>query len=622
MSRTARDRTRGRPLAALLLAATPLLATLPAHAAAVQVEAEGMALPASAGQVFGDGAASGGAGLLIWSNGSATANTRTSSASGWLVVRARGDQCEGAPRLRITVNGTGGTTLTVSSQGWAGYVVPGIWAAGEKRVEATFLNDHSTPWCDRNVRLDSLVFRSAAASVEAEAVPATTGSGQAVDVASASGGSELLLWSNGTARARLAAPAGGRLVVRARGDVCGEPPRMQISVAGTRVLDAAVASTTWTDVLVPGSWPGGARAVDVTFSNDWAGNGCDRNLRLDLIKVVPPSAPTPTATPTPAPAPTPTATPTPAPAPAPTPTATPTPAPAPDGNPFLGTRGYVDPNSPAQLDADRRRAWDPAGAAALDKVASGPQAEWFGDWVPTSSLAHVVADRVSSQTAAGALPVLVAYAIPHRDCGSYSAGGLSGSTEYAAWIRQLAAGIGSRKAVVVLEPDGLALADCLTEASRKERYAMLASAVDVLEALPSTTVYLDAGGAGWHSAEEMATRLAAAGVSRARGFSVNVSNFADDATNLRYGNELSARLGGKYFIADTSRNGLGSGSTWCNPTGRALGRRFTTATGSPFADAFTWIKHPGESDGTCGGGPAAGQWWSEYAIGLGERTTW
>ncbi|MDP9442945.1 MAG: glycoside hydrolase family 6 protein [Actinomycetota bacterium] len=551
-----------------------------------------MALPASAGQVFSDGAASGGEGLLIWSNGTAAASTSTTSASAWLAVRARGDQCEGAPQLRIAVNGMGGTTLAVSSSGWADYVVPVDPAPGAKRIEATFLNDHATPWCDRNVRLDSLVFRPAAVSVEAEAVPVTTGSGQAVDERTASGGSELLLWSNGTARARLAAPAGGQLVVRARGDICAEPPRMRVTVAGKQVLDAPVTATTWTDVPVPGAWPGGTQNVDVALTNDWAGNGCDRNLRLDVLKLVP------------------------APAPAPAP------APTPSDNPFLGTRGYVDPNSPARLDADRRRAWDPAGAAALDKVASGPQADWFGDWVPTSSLARVVGERVSTQTAAGALPVVVTYAIPHRDCGNYSAGGLGTATEYGAWIRQLAAGIGSRKAVVVLEPDGLALTDCLTPTARQERYGMLADAVDVLEALPATTVYLDAGGAGWHSTEEMAGRLKAAGVGKARGFSINVSNFADDATNLRYGNELSARLGGEYFIADTSRNGLGSGSTWCNPEGRALGRRFTAATGSPFADAFTWIKRPGESDGTCGGGPAAGQWWSEYAIGLGQRASW
>ncbi len=377
---------------------------------------------------------------------------------------------------------------------------------------------------------------------------------------------------------------------------------MRVTVDGKQVLDTTVSSTGWTDVVVPGPWPGGTKPVDVSYTNDWAGNGCDRNLRLDLLQVRAVTS---------------------LPAPAPTVTSSPTRAEAVDSaNPFLGAEGYVDPNATARLDADRRRAWDPAGAAALDKVASGPQADWIGDWVPTSAVAGVVGERVSTVTAAGALPVLVTYGIPHRDCGNYSAGGLADGPAYRAWMNQFAAGIGARRAVVVLEPDALALMDCLTDTARRERLTELSHAVDTLEALPATTVYLDAGGAGWHSAQTMADRLSAAGVAKARGFAINVSNFADDATNLRYGTEVSGLVGGKHFISDTSRNGRGAGSTWCNPEGRGLGQRFTAATGSPLADAFTWIKNPGESDGTCGGGPSAGQWWTDYAMGLGQRAPW
>jgi endoglucanase len=31
---------------------------------------------------------------------------------------------------------------------------------------------------------------------------------------------------------------------------------------------------------------------------------------------------------------------------------------------------------------------------------------------------------------------------------------------------------------------------------------------------------------------------------------------------------------------------------------------------------------PGFSDGTCNGGPAAGTWWPDYALGLAERAAW
>jgi endoglucanase len=42
-------------------------------------------------------------------------------------------------------------------------------------------------------------------------------------------------------------------------------------------------------------------------------------------------------------------------------------------------------------------------------------------------------------------------------------------------------------------------------------------------------------------------------------------------------------------------------------------------TGSALLDALLWIKAPGESDGSCAGGPAAGVWWPAYALGLARR---
>ena len=75
-------------------------------------------------------------------------------------------------------------------------------------------------------------------------------------------------------------------------------------------------------------------------------------------------------------------------------------------------------------------------------------------------------------------------------------------------------------------------------------------------------------------------------------------------------------------MIDTGRNGNGtpgkrvSGSNWCNPPGRALGHDPTTDTGQRRVDAYLWVKAPGESDGTCRGGPPAGQWWPQYALRL------
>src|SRR5207253_1780235 len=80
------------------------------------------------------------------------------------------------------------------------------------------------------------------------------------------------------------------------------------------------------------------------------------------------------------------------------------------------------------------------------------------------------------------------------------------------WIRSFAAGIGTRPAVVILEPDALAGLDCLAAADRQTRLSLLHDAVSALSSHVGVSVYLDAGNAGWHSATEIAGRVQQAGV--------------------------------------------------------------------------------------------------------------
>jgi endoglucanase len=281
----------------------------------------------------------------------------------------------------------------------------------------------------------------------------------------------------------------------------------------------------------------------------------------------------------------------------------------------------VNPHSNA---AQTAAAWRAAGrladARAMSKIAAQPQAIWFGDWNGPDPSGDVRA-AVGSARAAGALPVLVAYDIPGRDCGGYSAGGARSPGAYRAWIDGLARGIGSARAVVILEPDAIPELDCMTAADQRTTLSLLRGAVARLGANPGTAVYLDAGNRGWQRAGVIADRLRRAGVARARGFSLNVSNFDWTASEESYGTAISALLGGKHFLIDTSRNGRGpaGAGAWCNPAGRGLGRPATSATGSSLVDALLWIKAPGESDGACNGGPGAGVWWPTYALGLARR---
>lgn len=288
------------------------------------------------------------------------------------------------------------------------------------------------------------------------------------------------------------------------------------------------------------------------------------------------------------------------------------------GRRLAGVRLYVEPDSSARRQADLWRASRPLDAAAMERIAAQPQAAWIGEW--NGDVRAAVDRRVDAATAAEAVPILVAYNIPQRDCGSHSAGGAASAAAYRSWIRELAGGLDGRHALVILEPDALAGLDCLAAEDRATRLALLADAVSVLEARGSVATYVDAGHSAWRSAEVMAARLRAVGISQADGFSLNVSNFNPTDREAAYGATIAKSTGDKPFVIDTSRNGPAAGSPeWCNPTGRALGTAPTTDTGRPLVEAYLWIKRPGESDGSCNGGPPAGAWWPEYALGLVER---
>lgn len=361
--------------------------------------------------------------------------------------------------------------------------------------------------------------------------------------------------------------------------------------------------------------------------------------------------------------------------------------------------------------AQLRAAGDKDAAADVSAMIRTPQAVWLTGASPAQveREARQVTHRAAGK---GELPVLVAYNIPFRDCAQYSAGGATTVPEYEAWIDAIAAGIGDREAVVLLEPDGLGIipwyapntgsglewcqpAEAGSATAASERFAMLNHAVDALGANPGTRVYLDGTHSSWLGVGDVADRLDRAGVARAAGFFLNVSNYRTTEHSLTYGGWISQCLwfgtnpaeGGwrmghfeycasqyypssgyedttatdqwyldnvtnaanapdgpadlTHFVVDTSRNGQGPWTPpagvypdpqdWCNPPGRGLGTRPTTDTGDPLADAFLWVKIPGESDGQCARGltdnggvdpewgvvdPAAGAWFPQQALEL------
>ncbi|MCZ4611064.1 glycoside hydrolase family 6 protein [Streptomyces sp. Lzd4kr] len=303
-------------------------------------------------------------------------------------------------------------------------------------------------------------------------------------------------------------------------------------------------------------------------------------------------------------------------------TATPSPTPAErkQSTAVVSARLYRHPDSQV-LEWVRDNPADPRHAVIESRIAAQPAAVWFADFTPDTITARVRA-VTSGGSALGRVPVVVPYAIPDRDCGGYSEGGAPGLDAYDAWIDRFAAGLGSGDVIVVLEPDSVAQADCLSERARADRFASLARAGRVMKAAnPRARVYYDAGHSGWNAPARQADWLRQAGAASTAssdGVFSNVSNFRTTSAEIAYDRQVLDALDGPASLGaviDTSRNGAGAPADgeWCDPSGRKLGRAPTLATGESRIDAYLWVKLPGESDG-CKGRP--GTFTASYAYEL------
>jgi endoglucanase len=199
-----------------------------------------------------------------------------------------------------------------------------------------------------------------------------------------------------------------------------------------------------------------------------------------------------------------------------------------------------------------------------------PQAFWFTSGTPAQVQA-AVHKTMTEAALTGTVPTLVAYDIPNRDCGGLSAGGALDTASYEAWIDAFAAGIGNHQAVVILEPDSLGLipntlnidgsqdTSCqflvpdptnptgpqipdptITDAPR---YAQLGYAIDSIEShAPAASVYLDGTHSAWLNVGEASGRLYRAGVQRAQGFYLDISNYQFSPNLTQFGTWISECL--------------------------------------------------------------------------------
>lgn len=272
-------------------------------------------------------------------------------------------------------------------------------------------------------------------------------------------------------------------------------------------------------------------------------------------------------------------------------------------------------NAPKKVDEEYQRLLSDgrdADAALLKVLADRPTATWLEEDNDAIGRARSVA---SDALAAGQTPVFVLYAIPGRDCGLYSAGGLP-EEQYLGFAAQIGEAVAGSGAWVILEPDALPqLGDC---DGQGDRVALLAGAAKALDEA-GAKVFLDVGHSTWLSVDTAVERIGKVGTEHLSGFATNTSNYNSTADEQAWGDQISERIG-LPFVVDTSRNGNGSNGEWCNPRGRAIGAD-PAVIGDEGLIATVWTKVPGESDGTCNGGPPAGHWWEEIALELARNAS-
>jgi endoglucanase len=217
----------------------------------------------------------------------------------------------------------------------------------------------------------------------------------------------------------------------------------------------------------------------------------------------------------------------------------------------------LDKGALAQI-SDLLSKQDKTDANLIRAMTSESHAAWFTGGTP-AEVQRQVTQTVNAAAGQHSVPVLVAYDLPFRDCGQYSAGGALNTADYLAWIDGFARGIGSSKAVVLLEPDGLGIIPYNTDingnaewcrpdlsgtgltpaAANQARYDQIRGAVARLERQPNVSLYLDGTHSGWLGVGDIAQRLVKAGVANAQGFFLNVSNYQFTQNGVQYGTWIS-----------------------------------------------------------------------------------
>jgi endoglucanase len=272
----------------------------------------------------------------------------------------------------------------------------------------------------------------------------------------------------------------------------------------------------------------------------------------------------------------------------------------------------------------------------LSKIASQPESQRISIYSEGGSPAGIFGQTQKifchNLTAdPGSIPVFTTYFLHPAVGGCATRSQLTAAgPDFRNRIDAMAAATGNRPAVFLLEIDGVGSSRCMQKTGALSIWeADLKYEATKMGNLPHTVVYLEGGYSDANPPGYTAAVLNASGVRSIRGFFTNDTHINWTIDEIHWAEKVSAKTGGANFIVNTAQNGNGplrphnrvknGNEVLCNPPGRAMGPEPTTTTGFAHADAFLWTGPPGNSSGSCNGGPSAGTFWAARGIELASR---
>lgn len=229
-----------------------------------------------------------------------------------------------------------------------------------------------------------------------------------------------------------------------------------------------------------------------------------------------------------------------------------------------------------------------------------------------------------------AIPIFSTYFLYQRGYCEPASTILAYRSRFERQINEMAAAIGRRPAILLMELDAIGSARCMQRTGALRYWeGDIAYEIGRVAALPHVVAYIEAGYADANPPGWTARVLRAVGATRIRGFFTNDTHNDWTIREIQWGRRVSRLSGGLHFIVNTATNGRGpllnpdpvhqGIEDLCNAPGRGLGPRPTTFTGYGLVDAFLWTGVPGNSAGSCHGGPPPGIFWAARAVGLAAR---